>query len=250
MPGNHFLEIDVGNSSYKWRLMSEGRILSSGRFTPDELLPGFEAVIRDVSGSIAARVASVAGVQADGMLINALETLNIKPVSFAKVSREQAGVRCGYKDLSQLGVDRWLAVLAAASEFDGPLAVADFGTALTLDFVDANRNHIGGYIVPGWGLMCQALMEGTAIDVSRIPFDYDSDDLQPGVSSSSAIGKGRLLSLSALVSAGVTSFKTMVGQEVKLVCTGGDAFRILPFLDIKAEIRPDLVLDGLALAVT
>jgi type III pantothenate kinase len=250
MPGNYFLEIDAGNSSYKWRLMDGGRILSSGRFTPDELLPGFEAVIRGLSGSVAARVASVAGVQADGILINALEALGVKPVSFAKVSREQAGVSCGYKDLSQLGVDRWLALLAAANEFEAPLAVADFGTALTLDFVDAGRNHIGGYIVPGWGLMCQALIEGTAIDVSRIPFDYDSDDLQPGTSSSGAIGQGRLLSLAAMVGFGVASFKASIEEEVRLVCTGGDAFRILPFLGIKAEIRPDLVLDGLALAVT
>jgi len=53
-----------------------------------------------------------------------------------------------------------------------------------------------------------------------------------------------------MVNTGIANFRASVEGDVKLVCTGGDAFRILPFLDIKAEIRPDLVLDGLALAVT
>ena len=250
MADTYILEIDAGNSSYKWRLLGGDNILSSGRFAHDELLPGFEAVIRGLSGAVAARVVSVAGVQADAALIKALEVLGVKPVTFAKVAREQAGVRCGYKDLNQLGVDRWLAVLAAAHEFEGALAVADFGTALTLDFITAGRDHAGGYIAPGWGLMCQALMEGTAIDAANIPFEYDSVHLLPGVTSSSAIGQGRLLSLSAMVSSGVANFQASVKEDVKLVCTGGDALRILPFLDIKAEIRPDLVLDGLALAAT
>jgi len=244
------LEVDGGNSGYKWRLMSGLKILSSGRFTIEELLPGFEGIIQDLPGSVGARVVSVAGVEADALLVNALQTLGVHPVNFAEVTRERAGVHCGYEDLSQLGVDRWLAVLAASNEFDGFLAVADFGTALTLDFVDSSRNHVGGYIVPGWGLMCQALIEGTVIDVSRIPFDFQADVLQPGVSSLDAIGRGRLLSMSAFVSAGVSSFESRSTVDVKLVCTGGDALRILPFLDMEAVLRPDLVLDGLALALT
>lgn len=243
------LEVDGGNSGYKWRLMEGSKIISSGRFTPEEILPGFEAVIRDLPGSVAARVGSVAGAQADALLVNALESLRVNPVHIARVAREQAGVRCGYEDLSQLGVDRWLAVLAASNEFEGPLIVADFGTALTLDFVDSSRNHAGGYIIPGWGLMCQALIEGTAIDVTRIPFDFETEVLQPGVSSLDAIGRGRLLCMSAFVDAGLSWFKSRSGENVKLVCTGGDALRILPFLDRGAVFRPDLILDGLVLAL-
>ncbi|MEQ9564274.1 MAG: type III pantothenate kinase [Porticoccaceae bacterium] len=243
------LEVDGGNSGYKWRLLKESKIISSGRFAREELLAGFEAVVRGLQGPVSARVASVAGVQADTLLLNVLETLGVQPVYFAKVARDQAGVRCGYEDLSQLGVDRWLAVLAASNEFEGPLVVADFGTALTLDFVDSSRNHAGGYIIPGWGLMCQALIEGTAIDVTRIPFDFETEVLQPGVSSLDAIGRGRLLCMSAFVDAGLSWFKSRSGENVQLVCTGGDALRILPFLDRGAVFRPDLILDGLILAL-
>lgn len=249
MADPYILEIDGGNSSYKWRLLGGAEIISSGRLNLNELLPGFEAVFRDLAGSVEARVVSVAGELADTTLTKALQTLGVEPVHFAQVTREQAGVRCGYDDLSQFGVDRWLAILAATNEFDGPLAVADFGTALTMDFVDENKKHIGGYIVPGWGLMCQALVEGTAIDVSRIPYEFESDGLQPGISSSGAIGQGRILMLSAFVSDCMARFESGEREKAKLVCTGGDAFRILPFLDIEAEVRPDLVMDGLELAL-
>lgn len=243
------LEVDGGNSGYKWRLVEGLKTIASGRFAPEELLAGFKAVIQDRKGPVSARVASVAGVQADTELLNALESIGVQPVHFAKVTRQQAGVHCGYDDLSQLGVDRWLAVLAASNEFDGPLVIADFGTALTLDFVDSSRNHAGGYIVPGWSLMCQALIEGTAIDVSRIPMDFEAESLQPGVSSLDAIGRGRLLSMSAFVDAGISRFESGLERSVKLVCTGGDALRILPFLSREAVLRPDLILDGLVLAL-
>lgn len=249
MGESSILEIDGGNSGYKWRLIEGVKTIASGRFTQEEVLAGFKAVIQDRKGPFSARVASVAGLQADTLLLNALKSLGIQTVHFAEVTRQRVGVRCGYEDLSQLGVDRWLAVLAASNEFEGPLVVADFGTALTLDFVDSSRNHTGGYIVPGWGLMCQALIEGTAIDVSRIPFDVESASLQPGVSSLDAIGRGRLLIMSAFVDAGITRFESGLEKSVKLVCTGGDALRILPFLNREAAFRPDLILDGLALAL-
>ncbi len=252
MEGPFILEIDGGNSGYKWRLLGGAGIISSGRFSENELLPGFEAVVGELEEPMQARIVSVAGEQGDAALIITLQALGIEPIHFAEVTREKAGVRCGYEDLNQLGVDRWLAVLAAASEFNGPLAVADFGTALTLDFVDSNRNHLGGYIVPGWGLMCQALIEGTAIDASRVPFDYKAGELGPGLSSSSAIGEGRMLCLSAFVSAGVSRFEKSLGDEVTvtLVCTGGDASRVLPFITKEAVFRPDLVMDGLVLALS
>ena len=61
-----------------------------------------------------------------------------------------------------LGVDRWLALVAAWNMVRQPAVVADLGTAATLDFVAGDGRHVGGYIVPGPGLMAKALARDTA----------------------------------------------------------------------------------------
>ena len=42
-----------------------------------------------------------------------------------------------------LGVDRWLAIIAASRLTQGPYCVVDCGTAVTLDAVDRRRRHLG-----------------------------------------------------------------------------------------------------------
>ncbi|GIS51801.1 MAG: hypothetical protein Ct9H90mP27_2920 [Gammaproteobacteria bacterium] len=42
---------------------------------------------------------------------------------------ECSGVKIQYKDVSRLGVDRWLAMLAAFNQSNGPCLILDSGTA-------------------------------------------------------------------------------------------------------------------------
>ena len=49
-----------------------------------------------------------------------------------------------------LGVDRFLAMLAALERFpNSPLLVIDAGSAVTFDVIDAKGMHQGGLIMPG-----------------------------------------------------------------------------------------------------
>ena len=69
---------------------------------------------------------------------------------FSPVRRDSAcGLRNGYRDPAQLGVDRWLAMCAAWQQFPGSLCVVDAGTAVTIDVVAADGAHSGGLILPG-----------------------------------------------------------------------------------------------------
>ena len=90
---------------------------------------------------------------------------------FARTARFAAGVTCGYEDPSRLGVDRWLAMLAARQLSNRPFIVFGLGTAGTADFVDGDGVHKGGFIVPGLRLMTEALFAGTAdvhVDVRSV----------------------------------------------------------------------------------
>ena len=58
----------------------------------------------------------------------------------------------------EVGADRIINALAAASEFGGPAIVVDFGgTATTFDVVSAKGQYIGGAIAPGIEISLEAL---------------------------------------------------------------------------------------------
>ena len=67
-------------------------------------------------------------------------------------------VKNGYREPSSLGVDRWMVVLAAYHRCSGTALVIDLGTAITLDYIRSDGQHLGGYIVPGTHLSQRALL--------------------------------------------------------------------------------------------
>ena len=249
MPDNDILEIDAGNTDFKWRVLSGGKILANGRAGQVDVNRAIPSIFNGEYSIGSVRVVSVAGRSFDSAMNSALQSCSQVSVQYAQVERQKAGVLCGYEDLSQLGVDRWMAVIAAASAFQTPVMVVDMGSALTIDFVNEKREHCGGYILPGWGLMQKSLVEGTAITASRIPGVYAAESIAPGLNTVDAIGMGRLRAMTATIDAAYSDFNRQLGVDVSLVCTGGDAPDIVPHLGSEATYVADLVLDGLAIAL-
>ena len=71
------------------------------------------------------------------------------------------GLSFVYEDISTLGVDRWLAMIAARQESTKPVAVISLGTANTCDILVENQ-HQGGWITPGFSVMRESLLKHTA----------------------------------------------------------------------------------------
>ncbi len=74
----------------------------------------------------------------------------------------EPGVRTGIPvrtdNPREVGTDRILNALAAATDLGGPAIVVDFGgTATTFDVVDAQGQYVGGAIAPGLELSLEAL---------------------------------------------------------------------------------------------
>ena len=67
----------------------------------------------------------------------------------------------GYRDPERLGVDRWLALIAARERSKQPTVIVDAGSACTIDLLDSEGRHLGGYILPGLTAMGEALVRGT-----------------------------------------------------------------------------------------
>jgi type III pantothenate kinase len=148
-----------------------------------------------------------------------------------------------YEDLSQLGVDRWLAMLAAYKAVEGALVLVSAGTAVTVDCVDGGGRHLGGLIAPGWGLLKSVLVDKT----ERLSLAADIEiagGSQLGIDTRSCLESGVSSMLLSFVSSAVTTFGA--GTSTRLI-TGGDAEKVSRHIELDFECKENLVLDGLAI---
>jgi type III pantothenate kinase len=246
------LLLDLGNSRVKWAWWSAEGLVGKGcaRHRNHDLVVMLGDALLGAPTPDEVRVANVAGPAAGARLAELIvERFGITAV-FARSCDAAHGLRNGYIDPGQLGVDRWLAMCAAWRKFPGPLCVVDAGTAVTVDIIAADGVHAGGLIVPGIELMVAALLQKTAdlhraagSDVPEIRFEGRH---LMGLDTASGIELGVARTLVALVADCVTN--SGVGAvEPKLIITGGDGARLARLLGGSAMYLPDLVLEGLAL---
>jgi type III pantothenate kinase len=167
---------------------------------------------------------------------------------FVAVQAEQFGVRCAYADPSRLGVDRWIAVLAAHRLAPGAACVIDAGTAVTFDAVDASGRHLGGLILPGPRLLAAALDRSTSdIGATPAPGARPSGLDLLGKSTDTAVGNGAMLALTGALERAIAAVDGSLEGRAKVYLTGGDADALRAWLESEVDLRRDLVLEGLAL---
>jgi type III pantothenate kinase len=148
----------------------------------------------------------------------------------------------------EVGPDRIAAAVAAAELCGPPVAVVDFGTATTVNFVDRGPVFKGGAIMPGLSMMARAL-HGEA---ARLPLvDIGEGD----AGSVSALGndtEGSMLSGIIYGTAGavmniIAKVEKAEGLSYRVALTGGSMGRMLPHIERADLVEPDLTLKGLAI---
>ena len=232
------LWLDIGNTRLKYWVTENNQILEHAAElhlqSPADLLLGLIQHFKSLDLHQVG-VSSVQDKQNNIRIHNILSQLNI-PVVFAKVEALYAGLTCGYDDVTQLGIDRWLQVLAVAQNPNENYCVISCGTALTIDLADG-LNHLGGYILPNLYLQRDSLIQNTK--GIKIP-DAAFNELCPGRNTIDAVHHGILLGL-------LSTIQNVLEQSPrKLILTGGDAQLFAKFLaKYNPIIEPDLLLQGL-----
>lgn len=213
---------------------------------PDELEPRAlaTAVARLLPERLdVAYLASVATPALTAALVEQLEP-RCDRISRARTLPALAGVRIAYADPDRLGVDRFLAMLAAHAATPGaavPALVCGVGTALTIDLLAADGRHVGGRIAPSPTLMREALHA----HVAQLPvgggryreFADDTDD---------ALASGCNGAALALIGQSIDAARRRLHATPAVMLHGGGAQALLPQL-ADARWAPTLVLDGLAI---
>lgn len=144
----------------------------------------------------------------------------------------------------EIGVDRICAAAAAFERLKSACAVASFGTAVTVDCVSSDGHFLGGAILPGYQMACDALHEGTA-QLPRV--EPRTPGHVFGRNTHDAIINGVSFGLAGGLREIVERYATELGEWPALVLTGGNAPLIADLVDFADAIVPDLCLMGVAL---
>lgn len=247
------LELDAGNSRIKWRLVEEApepRILAQGSVDAQEKAPsvfielGQQLDSLPLSKVARMKVANVRGeIFREAFSALMTEKWHLQP-EYAVAERECAGVSNSYENPAALGVDRWLGMLAAWRRAQGACCVVDAGTAIKVDLLDAGGRHLGGYIVPGIATMRDSL--GSRSRSLKLQEESLWRERRPGTSTREAIEHGILSTVTALLE---HVRREYAGEDFQWFLSGGDAAVLARQLGWSCAQVPDLVLEGLSLAI-
>ncbi|MCK4341470.1 MAG: type III pantothenate kinase [Phycisphaerae bacterium] len=144
----------------------------------------------------------------------------------------------------EVGVDRVCCAAAAFERVGGACAVASFGSATTVDCVSAEGRFLGGAILPGFQMCCDALHDQTA-QLPRVSPQVPSNPF--GKNTHDAIVNGVAYGMMGALREIVERFATELREWPQLVITGGNAPLVAELADFVDAIVPDLCLMGIAL---
>ena len=237
------LLLDLGNTRLKWALRegSSWRAQGAVGWNEDVVLALHDAwrqlpVPHDVFG------ASVVDGGREAQVAAVVSACFARGTEWLRTPAEACGVRNAYPEPHRLGVDRFLAMVAAHAEAPAACVLAGVGTALTLDALAADGRHLGGLIAPGPQLMQQSLLGAT----SRVQVERPGRVLEAADNTPDAVASGCWQAAAALIERFVSHMTPALGDAPALILGGGDAESLLPLIAQPARLSTDSVLRGLA----
>ena len=229
------LLMDAGNTRLKWAMVEAGQWHAQGT----SVYTDWSALKVQLTAGTDCFVASVANPVHEQQLAALLEAAGLG-ATWLTAEAAFADVKNTYLNPQQLGVDRWMGLIAARRRTREPALVVSVGTAMTVDALSADGVFLGGVIVPGVSLMRQALQQGTA----RIGDAAGHWQAFPRTTAD-AVQSGIVAALCGAIQLQHARLAEAAGAAPHCLLTGGDAAMLLPHLTVPAELVPALVLEGM-----
>lgn len=237
------LLIDLGNSRLKWAALVGGRMRPGGVFAHvgKPLAVDLRTEWAEFGRAGAIFVASVVAPAREEELDAFVHERFGLRAQFVRSPASALGVRNAYAEPSRLGIDRFLALVAAHAQNARAQILVSAGTALTVDAIDADGTHLGGLIVASPGMMRAAVLAGTArVNVA------DGLCRELPRSTADAVVTGSLYAAAGAIDRFRATLAQRLGTPAALVLSGGGGDEIEALI-APVERAHDLVLHGLAL---
>ncbi|MDR0725432.1 MAG: type III pantothenate kinase [Prevotellaceae bacterium] len=202
--------LDIGNSCTKLFVVNDIKILYSAKYKTiadlEEIFvmfPQIKTGIYSASGQIAEETSNFLNEKLDYLVHFTSET----PVPINNL----------YKSPETLGSDRLAAAIGVNYFFPNTnLMIFDFGTAITIDFVDSDNNYLGGNISPGLSVRLKSLNFFT----NRLPLvSIPSKIEEIGTTTTTAIETGVVRGIIGETMSYIDRY-----SGYKIIFTGGDNF--------------------------
>lgn len=220
------LAVDVGNTDTVIGVFDGERLIADFRLHTEPRATGAEL------GLLVVSLLRAAGV--DPEAVSAVAVSNVVPDlsrSLEEMARQRfgrpplmvgpgvrTGIRIHFEDPTQVGADRIANAIAAHHLYGGPAIICDFGTATTVDAIDASGDYLGGAIAPGVLVSLDALVERAA-RLSRVDLVAPASVL--GRNSRASMQAGLVFGYAGLVEGLVARMRREMAGDPKLLLTGG-----------------------------
>jgi len=235
--------VDLGNTRLKWaertpQVWRTGELPVHGQ----ELSGALDRVWAGLAVPDKVVLSSVRGAASQHALEKWIGQHWAVPLHVIQGQQELLGVRNIYREPTQLGTDRWAALIGARALTKNGACVVDCGTAVTLDALSPDGDFLGGVIFPGLDLLRASVVQGAQGVLTSAGDDSSCFAHATG----DAVAAGTSFGLAGAIERVLREFRRDLGDAMEVLLTGGDAERVQPKLSSPVRLVPDLVLQGLA----
>ncbi len=153
----------------------------------------------------------------------------------------RSGINIRIDNPKELGADLLVGAVGAVNKYGAPIIVIDMGTAITLVYVNKDKELLGGAILPGLKTSFNALFQKASkleeVGIARPNKVIGRDTI-------SSIQSGMTYGLASMLDGIIKKMKEEQG-EASVVLTGGEARFIITSMEEEAIYDENLLLDGL-----
>ena len=246
------LAIDIGNTNitigafdfpdirHSWRINCDrSRTADEYALLLKSLVQSAGVCPEDISAAI---VGSVVPPLTDAVAGSVRLALRVEP----QIARSNAipGTRPLVDNPPEVGIDRLANCVAAHERHGSPAIIVDFGTTTNFDVTSTDGHYVGGVIAPGISMSIESLFQG-ASQLPRIQFRRPEKIV--GANTVACMETGVYWGYVYLVRTMVDAISDELGNDPRVIATGGLAPALANEIESIDDIDPALTLHGLAI---
>jgi type III pantothenate kinase len=244
------LAMDVGNTNTVLGVFERDKLKAHWRLTTarEQTVDEYGILTRDLF-----KLAGIPSRKIEGVMVaSVVPSLNATLAQMAEryfnlqarfvEPATQTAMPVRYDNPQEMGADRIANGVAAFAKFGGPCVVVDFGTAINFDVVSERGEYLGGVLAPGLGISADALF-ARAARLFRVEIRDPGKVI--GTNTAVSLQAGIFYGFTGLVDGILERLKRELGEQTKVIATGGQAALIAASSRHITTVDEHLTLHGL-----